>query len=99
MKDKALASLDDLLVTGRILLENLKGADKDNGDGAAEAISVMLMQLVNAYGPHHQVTQHLFPALNTIRARIDGTNYVGAIWDAESLIESLKEIRRLVESA
>jgi hypothetical protein len=97
LKDKALASLDELLSTGEILLKNLYASDKDNGDSAMEAISVMLMQLLDFYGPTHPVAKQLFPAMDVIKSRIDHGNYVGAIWDVENFIKSLKEIRKIVE--
>ena len=97
LKDNALASLDELLATGEILLKNLYVSDKDNGDSAMEAISVMLMQLFDFYGPTSPTAQQLFPAMDVIKSRIDRGNYVGAIWDVENFIKSLKEIRKIVE--
>jgi|SRR5579871_885003 len=99
LKDKALASLDELLSTGEILRKKLHVSDKDNGDGATEAISVMLMQLLHFYGPTHPAAKQLFPAMDRIKARIDQANYVGALSDVEYLIESLKEIREIVEKS
>ena len=98
LKDKILASLDELLRTGQVLLNNIKTADKDNGDGAMEAITVMGMQLLSSFGHEHPAAAQLFPAMDAIKSRIDAANYVGAIWETENHIKALKDIRGLVEN-
>ena len=98
LKNKILASLDELLSTGEVLLKNINAADKDNGDGAMEAITVMGMQFLSSFGHEHPAAAQLFPAMDAIKSRIDAANYVGAIWETENLIKALKEIRGLVEN-
>ena len=98
LKGTILASLDELLSTGEVLLKNIKIADKDSGDGAMEAITVMGMQLLSSFGHEHPAAAQLFPAMDAIKSRIDAANYVGAIWETENLIKALKEIRGLVEN-
>ena len=96
-KERALRSLDELISTGDILLKNLRASDKDNGDSAMEAISVMVMQLFNSFGSAHPVSKKLFPAMDVIKSRIDQANYVGALWDTENFIKSLREIREIAD--
>ena len=98
LKVKVLATLDELLFTAKILLKNLAVSDWDNGDSAFEAISVMLLQLLEFYGPEHLAAQQLFPVMDRIQTRIRFRNYIGARLDAEYLIKALKEMRTLVEN-
>jgi len=95
---RLLAIFDDLLETARILHGKLLQAHQDNGDGAHEAISVMLMQTMNYFGADSPAFQQLFPAMEQVKRRIDTANYVGAIWAAEDLTKALREIRALIEA-
>jgi hypothetical protein len=95
-KASLLKSFDDLVMTGEILLTHLYDDSDDSGDKPMEAISVMLIQLVRDFGNQKVIMQQLLPAMELIKNRIDGKNFVGAIWDTKDLIKALKEIRSLI---
>ncbi len=93
-----IAAFDDLLETSRILRQKLGTSGADNGDGAHEAITIMLHQMIDYFGLESVAAQQLFPAMDTIKRRIDSGNYVEAICDTEYLTKSLQEIRDLINS-
>jgi hypothetical protein len=93
-----IVAFDDVLETARILRAKLGASDTDNGDGAHEAITIMLHQMLGYFGVESVAAQQLFPAMDTIKRRIDSGNYVGAVWDTESLTRSLQEIRDMIAS-
>jgi hypothetical protein len=93
LKEKALAAIEDFIATNDILIRKLSDNDED---GAYEAISVMLMQVFQIYGPESAVMRQLFPVMGIIEKFVSSSNLKAAL--AQTLIfeKQLHEIRTLI---
>ena len=90
-----LFALNDLDKTTDRLIEALQNSDTDK---AHEAISIMLMQGMDHFGPDHIAMQQFFPVWNIIKGHIDGQNIVGALFQTETWQSQLHEIIVIVSN-
>jgi hypothetical protein len=87
----ALLSLDE---TTTILLNALRCSDEEK---AYEAISVLLMQGMEFYGPDHPAMQQFFPVWDAIRSYIEVSDLNSAIEQSEIWQHQLHEVIEIVK--
>lgn len=88
--------LIELQSTTQILSEALRKGDFDK---AHEAISIMLMQGLHAYGPEHPAMQQFFPVWDAIKEHIDRADVDSAIGQTEIWERQLAEVIEIVRDA
>lgn len=88
--------LGELQSTTQILLEALREGDFSK---AQEALSVMLMQGRDAYGPEHPAMNQFFPVWDAIKGHIDRADADRAIGQTEIWERQLAEVIEIVRDA
>ena len=89
------AALDSLSETLLILSQKLTEADEDDSH---EALSILLMQGLELFGPESVLMQQLFPALDAIKNQLDTSDYGTAMYQTDRLWEQLDQVRALVRA-
>jgi len=94
--DPKLVALNDLDKTTNILIEALLNYDLDK---AHEAISIMLMQGMNYWGPDNPALQQCFPVWDAIKKHIDTSNVIGALGQTKTWQSQLHEVIEIVSTS
>lgn len=93
---QALAAIDILLETIGVLIPALARQDDDK---AYEAVTILLTQALEIYGPEHPIFQQFFPVMDTIEKRISTQDIVGALRQSELFRSQLHEIKGLITNS
>ncbi len=91
-----LNELLELQTTTKILLVALVDNDREK---ANEAISVLLMQGTDWFGPEHPAMQQFFPVWDAIRSHLENGNVEQALNQSQTWDAQLSEVINLVKSA
>jgi K+/H+ antiporter YhaU regulatory subunit KhtT len=91
-----LNALNELQITTDILLEALSRNDLDKSH---EAISVMLMQGMDFFGPEHPAMQQFFPVWDAIKQHIDSGNVERAVGQTNTWKKQLQEVVEIVKNS
>lgn len=86
---------DILGETTDILLTSLISEDMDKSH---EAVSVLLLQAMNIFGPDHTVFQQCFPVWDAIKLHIDANNQERALSQARTWKKQLDEVKAIISS-
>ena len=87
-------ALKELGTTSGILVEALRRNDSEK---AHEAVTVLLMQGMELFGPTSVAMQQFFPVFDSIKTRIDAGNLVGALSQTEVFQAQLQEILEMIQ--
>lgn len=91
-----LNQLNELQNTTEVLRDSLANSDLDK---AHEAISVMLMQGMDFFGPEHPAMKQFFPVWDMIKRHIDAGNIHEASGQTSTWGRQLGEIIELVRNS
>ena len=83
--------LDMLIETTEILHSALEARDRDK---AFEAVTILLMQIVEFFGFVEGTFEIMFPFLEQLKEKIESENYRDAESDAFALLAKFKAIRK-----
>jgi hypothetical protein len=83
--------IDILIETTEILHSALEAR---NGDKAFEAVTILLMQIVEFFGFVEGTFEIMFPFLEQLKEKIESENYRDAESDAFALLAKFKAIRQ-----
>lgn len=92
-KEEMLTALRDLSITTDVLINGLAADDLDKGH---EAVSVLLMQGMNYFGPKSSAMQQFFPAWDAIKNHIDRGDGPRAAGQARLWKTQLEELISIV---
>jgi len=90
---QALSALDIQLETMGVLIPALERQDDDK---AHEAVTILLTQALDLYGPEHPVFQQFFPVMDTIEKRISSHDLEGALRQARLFLGQLHEVKEII---
>ena len=83
--------IDILVETTEILHSALEARDRDK---AFEAVTILLMQIVEFFGFVEGTFEIMFPFLEQLKEKIESENYRAAESDAIALLAKFKAIRK-----
>lgn len=86
---KVLDALQDLGMTSKILSRYLLAGDSDK---AHEAVTILLMQGIDHFGPDSSAMQQFFPVFESIKNRIDQHDLIRALDQTKIFEVQLQEI-------
>lgn len=92
-KEEMLTALRDLSITTDVLVNGLAAGNLDKG---REAVSVLLMQGMNYFGPKSTVMQQFFPVWDAIKDHIDRSDGPRAMGQARLWKTQLEEVIAIV---
>lgn len=92
-KEAKLAALRDLSITTDALVNGLAAGDLGKGH---EAVSVLLMQGMNHFGPKSTAMQQFFPVWDAIKSHIDRGDATQALGQARLWNGQLHEVISIV---
>ena len=92
---RMIASLEEINATTEVLI---KALDSNDLDKSHEAISIMLLQGMDFFGPQSPAMQQFFPVWDRIRAYIDSQDLLLARGQTEIWHSQLKEIIAIVRN-
>ena len=89
-----LNALRDVAITTEFLIKALEARDLDK---AHEAVSIMLMQGMNQFGPQSAVMKQFFPVWDAIKRHIDQSDTDSALGQARLWSKQLQEVISIVQ--
>ena len=83
--------IDILIETTEILHAAIRAQDEDK---AIEAVTILLMQIVEFFGLVEGTFEVMFPFMEQLKGKIEAGDYVGAEGDAFALLTKFRAIRQ-----
>ncbi|MCU0554899.1 MAG: hypothetical protein MUF17_09075 [Syntrophales bacterium] len=83
--------IDILIETTEILCAAIRAQDEDR---AIEAVTILLMQIVEFFGFVEGTFEVVFPFLEQLKGKIEAGDYVGAEGDALALLTKFRALRQ-----
>lgn len=91
--ESILSALKDLGTTSQILSGHLRSSDSVK---AHEAITILLMQGIDHFGPDSVAMRQFFPVFESIKMRIDAKDLNSALGQTETFQKQLQEIIAMI---
>ena len=89
------SDIENLLNTMGILVNALIS---ENNEKSHEAISVLLLQVIDIYGTDSLIYQQYFPVIDAIKNQIDAFNYSAALNQSQVFSRQLNEVKNIILS-